>query len=104
MGNGDRPVCSNPPVLLRREPLASSAGRGDVGDCGDCSLSSKFPNADAPKNGWLSRPRIHDVGREGGRGSRGLKSSGCIDLAKLAEDAIDAVDALPAVANGGLDP
>jgi hypothetical protein len=103
--NGDRgDICSKSAPLPLRDPLANSAGRGDVGDIGDRSLSSNFPSADDPKNGWLSRPRIHEVGREGGRGSSGLKSSGCVDLAKLPEDAIDAVYALAAVAYGGLDP
>ncbi len=103
--NGDRgDICSISIVLPRREPAANSAGIGDVGSWGDCRLSSNFPNADPPKKGWLSRPRIHDVGRDGGRGSSGLKSSGCIDLPKSPDDAIDAVYDLAAVANGGLDP
>jgi hypothetical protein len=50
--NGDRgDIWSIPAPLLLRDPADNSAGIGDVGGCGDCSLSSKFPNADAPKNG-----------------------------------------------------
>jgi hypothetical protein len=91
--------------LARRDPAANSAGRtGDMGD----SLSSYilFPSAEAPKKGWLSRPRIQDVGRDGGLGSSGLKSeSGCIDLPNSPEDDIDGVYILAgAVANGGLEP
>lgn len=44
------------------------------------------------------------MGGDGGRGSSGLKSSGCVDLPNSPDDAIDAVYALAAVANGGLDP
>jgi len=96
--------CSISAVLTLRDPAESSAGRGDVGDRGARNLSSKLRNADTPKNGWLSLPRIHGVGLDGGRGSRGLKSSGCADLAKLPDDAIDGVYAPAAVANGGLEP
>jgi hypothetical protein len=103
--NRDRgDICSISAVLTLRDTADNSAGGGVVGDCGARNLSSKLPSAEAPKNGWLSRPRVHDVGRDGGRGSRGLKSSGCVDLAKLPDDAIDGVYALAAVANGGLVP
>jgi len=103
--NKDRgDICSISAVLTLRDTADNSAGRGYVGDCVARNLSFKLRSAEAPKNGWLSRPRIHDVGRDGGRGSRGLKSSGCVDLAKWPDEAIDGVYALAAVANGGLVP
>jgi hypothetical protein len=73
-------------ALPLRDPAYNSAGRGNVGDCGDCGFLSKFLLADSPKKGLSSRTRIRDVGREGGRGSRGLKSSGCVELVKLPKD------------------
>jgi len=96
-------VSSISATLARRDPVADSTGRaGDMG--GSLSSCLLFPNADAPKNARLSRPRIHEVGRDGGLGSRGSKS-GCVDLPNSPEDAIDGVYVLAgAVANGGLGP
>jgi hypothetical protein len=101
--NRDRgDICSMSAALPLRDPAYNSASGGDVGSCGDCGFLSKFPSADSPKKGLSSRPRIHAVGREGGRESRGLKPSGCVGRAKSPEDVIGAVYALAAVANRGL--
>jgi hypothetical protein len=91
------------PTLARREPVTSSTSKiGDIDDLA-CSSLGLCPNADAPKKYWPSRPRSHDVGREGGRGSSGLKSVS-VDLPNSPDDAIDGLYILMgAVAKEGLD-